>query len=203
MAAVSEALTARKWVLDIKGALTVGVIIEFLHLWEILSNFELQPEVNDTHFWRLVANVQYSWYPPGSSLLTRYGKPGAPPKSHFFLWLAAQRKRWTTDRLACRGLSDPEQCLMCDQVDKTIDHLLVSFIFACQFWFSLLWQVNLHALSLQPEDAPFPVWWKRTNECCGSSRERPQFTHYFASLDTGSNRIGVYLRVQPLGWLEG
>jgi hypothetical protein len=54
---------------------------------------------------------------------------------------------------------------MCDQVDKTIDHLLVSFIFARQFWFSLLWQVNLHALSLQPEDAPFPVWWKRTDEC--------------------------------------
>jgi hypothetical protein len=57
---VHEALTERKWVSDIRGALTVGVILEFLHLWEILSNFELQSEENDTHFWRFAANGQYS-----------------------------------------------------------------------------------------------------------------------------------------------
>jgi hypothetical protein len=60
MCTVHEALTARKWVSDIRGALTVWVILELLHLWEILSNFVLQPEENDTHFWRLAANGQYS-----------------------------------------------------------------------------------------------------------------------------------------------
>jgi hypothetical protein len=38
----------------------VGVIIEFLHLWDILLDFELQPEVNDTHFWRHAVSKQYS-----------------------------------------------------------------------------------------------------------------------------------------------
>jgi hypothetical protein len=40
---IKEAITARKWISDIQGALFVGVIIEFLHLWDILLDFELQP----------------------------------------------------------------------------------------------------------------------------------------------------------------
>jgi hypothetical protein len=88
MCTVHEALTARKWVSDIQGALTVGVILEFLHLWEILSNFVLQPEENDTHFWK-------TW---------------VSPKCCFFLWLATQRKCWMADRLARRGLTHPDRC---------------------------------------------------------------------------------------------
>lgn len=46
---VQEALTNNIWISDIQGALTVGVIIEYLHLWNILSNIHLQPEVEDRH----------------------------------------------------------------------------------------------------------------------------------------------------------
>ena len=38
----------------------MGVIIEYLHLWNILSNIHLQPEVEDRHIWKLASNGQYS-----------------------------------------------------------------------------------------------------------------------------------------------
>lgn len=38
---VIEALTNRKWIADIKGALSVGVLIDYLQLWEMLSAIEL------------------------------------------------------------------------------------------------------------------------------------------------------------------
>jgi hypothetical protein len=57
---VHEALTAGQWVSDIQGALTIGVITEFLHIWGMIINTELQQGINDSHFWRLAANRKYS-----------------------------------------------------------------------------------------------------------------------------------------------
>jgi hypothetical protein len=57
---VQEALCANKWVSDIRGAITVGVMVEYLQLWEVLLNVELQPGHQDTHFWRFTANKRYS-----------------------------------------------------------------------------------------------------------------------------------------------
>jgi hypothetical protein len=50
---VQEAFTNRAWVSDIQGALTVGVVVEYLHLWDLLTDLELQPEVEDSYVWRL------------------------------------------------------------------------------------------------------------------------------------------------------
>ena len=44
-----DALNNRTWVSDIRGTLTVQVLIECIHLWELLLNVELQPDVEDTH----------------------------------------------------------------------------------------------------------------------------------------------------------
>jgi hypothetical protein len=46
---ILEALTANKWISDIRGAITVVVIAEYLLLWDILSTVELQMGVSDTH----------------------------------------------------------------------------------------------------------------------------------------------------------
>jgi hypothetical protein len=37
---------------DTKGGMTVGVLWDYLHLWDILSNFQMKPEVEDRHIWR-------------------------------------------------------------------------------------------------------------------------------------------------------
>jgi len=57
---VQEALVNHAWVSDIQGGLPVGVLIDYLRLWDILSNFHLQPEMEDKHIWRFSANGQYS-----------------------------------------------------------------------------------------------------------------------------------------------
>ena len=44
---VKEALVNRKWISDIKGALTVRVLVDYLNLWESLSGIELQPNIRD------------------------------------------------------------------------------------------------------------------------------------------------------------
>ena len=46
---VQEALTNQAWISDIQGALTVGVLIEYLHLWDILFDFQLHPDSGDKH----------------------------------------------------------------------------------------------------------------------------------------------------------
>jgi len=57
---VSEALTNRQWVSDIRGALSVAVLSEYLGLWELLSEIWLQPEIEDLHIWKFSATGQYS-----------------------------------------------------------------------------------------------------------------------------------------------
>lgn len=39
---VQQAVTNRVWVSDITGALTVGVILEYLQLWDLLQGIVLQ-----------------------------------------------------------------------------------------------------------------------------------------------------------------
>jgi hypothetical protein len=113
---VQEGLTAGKWITDIQGALTVGVITEFLQLWDMILSVELQQGVNDNHFWRLAADKKYSakmayeCFFVGSTNFEPYQriwKSWAPPKCRFYLWLAALKKCWTTYRLARHGIVTP------------------------------------------------------------------------------------------------
>jgi len=75
----------------------------------------------------------------------------------------AHNRCWTADRLARRGLPHPEKCPFCDQEEETINHLLVSCVFARQFWYYLLRQVGLHSLSPQPSDVSFDSWWDQAS----------------------------------------
>jgi len=53
---VKEALTNRSWVLDIKGASTVHVILDYLTIWGLVDNLVLDPAVPDQHIWHLWCN---------------------------------------------------------------------------------------------------------------------------------------------------
>jgi len=137
---------------DIQGALTVGVIVEYLHLWDLLNDLELQPEVEDSYVWPLHSGGQYSvksvyeGFFVGSTHLgpwERIWKTWAPAKCRFFHWLVAHNRCWTADRLAKRRLPHPEKCPHCDQENESINHLLVGCVFARQFWFHVLAQIGL------------------------------------------------------------
>jgi hypothetical protein len=82
---VLEALSNRKWISDIKGALSVGVLVDYLNLWELLSEIVLQPEVEDKHIFSIAADGKYSAksaYEASlldqrpSVTITWFGKPG-------------------------------------------------------------------------------------------------------------------------------
>lgn len=57
---VQDALSNRRWILDIKGALTVGALIDYLHLWEALSDISLQPNIEDKHIFSFASDGRYS-----------------------------------------------------------------------------------------------------------------------------------------------
>lgn len=57
---VAQGLLDRKWVSDMRTALTVLVILEYLLLWDILYDFVLQPRIANKHRWRLDASGSYS-----------------------------------------------------------------------------------------------------------------------------------------------
>ena len=167
---VLEALANRKWISDIKGALSVGVLVDYLNLWELLSEIVLQPEVEDKHIFSIAADGKYSAKSAYEGLFagsTSFGlyhliwKTWAPPKCRFFLWLVANKRCWTADRLAKRGLDHPARCLFCDQEAETIDHILVSCVFTRVFWFTLLKPFGFQSLTPQPGHSSFMAWWEQ------------------------------------------
>jgi hypothetical protein len=66
---------------------------------------------------------------------------------------------WTADKLEKRGMDHPEQCPLCDQQAETINHLLVSCVFARQVWAVLLQPVGMLELVTQMTEV-FEDWWR-------------------------------------------
>lgn len=166
-------LSDRKWLTDIKGALTVGVLSDFLEVWDALLTINLQPGREDMHIFRFASNGKYSAKAAYDGLFIgstqsehweRIWQTWSSPKCKFFLWPADLRRCWTEDRLSKRGLSHPDRCPLCDQEPDTIDHLLVGCVFARTFWFRLLGQVNLQGLAPQMGEENTMQWWKRCSE---------------------------------------
>ena len=135
---VFDALDDARWISDIKGALTLEFLAEYLELWDFLSNFSLQAEVEDVHVWQFSTTGQYTNKSAYEALFigaTSFGpwkqiwKSWALGKCKFFLWTAALNRIWTADRLARKGLPHPAACPLCDQAEESADHLLVACVF--------------------------------------------------------------------------
>jgi len=167
---VLEALINEKWIEDIQGSISPEALMEYLVLWDVISEVDLHVGVQDKHIWRLSTSGQYTARSAYDALFQggiyfrpyeRIWKSWAPPKCRFFMWLVAHNRCWTADRLARRGLQHPDKCLLCDQEDENIQHLLIGCVVARQFWYSLLHSVGLSQLSPVVNDSPFDAWWER------------------------------------------
>ncbi|OEL22577.1 hypothetical protein BAE44_0016405 [Dichanthelium oligosanthes] len=49
---VRQALTNRTWVKDIKCAMTVHVLLQYLHIWGLVRNVVLDPMTSDHFIWK-------------------------------------------------------------------------------------------------------------------------------------------------------
>jgi len=116
---VAEALHNRRWISDLRGALTVDVIFEYIQLWDLLENFELQQAVDDTHIWQFSTSGSFTTKSAYETLFTgaihfspweRIWQSWAPGKCKFFMWTVEHKKSWIADRLARKGLRHPAAC---------------------------------------------------------------------------------------------
>jgi hypothetical protein len=123
-------------------------------------------------------------------LADRIWKMWTSPKCMFFLWLAALNHCWTANRLARWGLEHPEKCPLCDQEDETVQHLLVSCVFAREVWAQILSKVGLQHLSPSSDEKSFQDWW-RSSEIWVDAAVKKSF-----------NSLVVCLKVPPQVPLE-
>lgn len=153
---------------DIPGNFPPSAFSDFFQIWDLVREVNLLPDTPDQHIWTPSSSGSYSsksaydrFMVGGASFAPadRIWRTWAPPRCKFFLWLAAQDKCWTADRLAKRGLNHPVQCPLCDQEDETVQHLLISCVFSRELWFRILSMVNLQQFSPSNSDLVFQVWW--------------------------------------------
>jgi hypothetical protein len=96
-------------------------------------------------------------------LLSWQGEFGELGQCRFFIWLVEHDRCWTANKLAKWGVDHTEWCTLCGQQAETINHLLVSCVFARQVWIGLLQPVGLLKLVPQPADKVFDEWWCSSN----------------------------------------
>ena len=168
---VAQALHNRGWVRDIRGALTVQVLMEYLQVWGPLEGVILQQGVPDQFRWKLSQSGSYSSktayaacfvgsirFPPWR----RIWKSWAPLRCKFFLWLAIKQQIWTADRLAKRGLPHHAACSLCDQEQETAQHLLLTCVFTRQCWSLIFQHLNLAIAGPTTSTTSFLAWWSTT-----------------------------------------
>jgi hypothetical protein len=145
-------LTENGRVDDISASISTQFLSEYFMVWDLIQGFQLHPRVSDQHHWTPSASGEYSsksaYHRFFEEMLTfepaaRVWKSWASPRCKFFIWLAFLNRCWTADRLARRGLDHPTKCLLCDQEDETMQHILLQCVFASEVCFHTLSLIGL------------------------------------------------------------
>jgi hypothetical protein len=95
------------WTSDIKGALTIPVLVQYVQVYQRLQVVQLTPTVEDTLHWHLSADASTHpallMLPCGSSqnqgaLENKSFQTKAPNNCRFSIWLALLGRCWTAKR---------------------------------------------------------------------------------------------------------
>jgi hypothetical protein len=137
--------------------------MEYFMLWDVLQGYQLRPL--DALCVGGVLKICLSASLVHRSCLNHQKESGKvaphPKKCKFFMWLASLNRCWTADRLARRGLDHPEKCLLCDQEEETILHILLRCVFAREVWHRILSLIGLQQLSPKRDVVHFQDWYLR------------------------------------------
>ena len=169
---VADVLTGLRWPTDIQGGLSMIGLYQYFQLWDALSEVELSAE-DDQHVWRFDSSGYFSSKSAYEAFFNGaitfepwrwLWKAWAPAKCKVFLWLAFRNRCWTADRLAKRGLPHPEKCVLYDQDEENVQHLLTNCVFARDFWFRILAPMGFLSSVPGRRDHVFVVWWKKARK---------------------------------------
>jgi len=158
-------------VADIRNALGLRGLTEYLELWGLISEVNLT-DADDLDRWKPEASgvfstkSAYRCYFVGSVTFEpckRIRKAWAPGKCKTFLWLAIRNCCWTAHRLQKRGMPHPEHYPLCDQEDETAQHILTTCVFARQFWYAILQPLSLESLT-PTRRVNFADWWRKAEK---------------------------------------
>jgi hypothetical protein len=69
-------------------------------------------------------------------------------------------------------LDHPECCPLCAQEQETIEHLLVTCVFAREIWYKVLSFVGLQQLSPSLDEESFQDWWAKAEDRVASQRKK-------------------------------
>lgn len=164
---VQQALADDGWLLDIQGTLSFTAIWEYCQLWDAVRAVHVEGDRADKHVWawetsgEFTSKSAYKTFFTGSTKFGQYKclwRSWALLRAKMFLWMALADYRWTSDRLAKRGLDHPERCRLCDQEQETIQHILIQCMVVREVWFLALQQVGLSTLAPSLEHT-LHIWW--------------------------------------------
>jgi hypothetical protein len=148
---VADALANNRWIRDLHGSLGVQAILQYLQIWSLLRTTTLSEGHHDSFIWRWESSGSYSIRSAYLALFSGrisfqhlpIWRSFALPQCRYFLWLVAHRRCWTADRLEKRGLPHPAFCVFCDQVEETIDHILIGCSESLELWWTVLSSLGL------------------------------------------------------------
>ena len=152
---VQKALLGADWVNKVRldENFTTAHFSQFVNLWSLTTNVQLNNDVGDEIRWKLTADGEYSAKSAykmqfmgtiSSSMDKSVWRPWAPPKTKFFAWLANQNRVWTADRLAKRGWPNCGLCPFCKQTTESLVHLMVHCRFTRRIWDLIKGWLGLH-----------------------------------------------------------
>lgn len=73
------------------------------------------------------------------------------------------KRCWTAERRFRHGLQDSANCIFCDQLLETMDHVILGCVYSREVWAILLTKLHLlHAIQVQEEDVI--GWWLRNRK---------------------------------------
>ena len=163
---VAEALQDNQWIRDISGALMVQVLLEYLYIWDLMREVQLDDSRNDRICWKWTSDKIFTTssayrsffigqHPiKGAKILQ---KMHAPAKCKFFVWLVLHDRCWTADRRKRCGLQDDDTCVLCNQMSETIDHLLLGC--SHEKSFKALLRFSWEAVTPNIQISNFADWW--------------------------------------------
>lgn len=139
--------------LHISGPRTLRMLAKFINLCQLLEHVQLEQGVPDVFAWRLSTSGQYSIGIWGNVLRLlkaarcAAGVEDVGASAHQILLLAGPAwSCWTAHRRWRHGLQDTCSCIICDQAEETMDHIILGCVFSREAWESCLRTFRLNDL---------------------------------------------------------